>query len=712
MATKKVNIDIIAKDKSKQALNKIRGNLDGLKKSVFNLRNAFIGLGAGLVIRSIVNTGKEIEALQVRLKFLFGSVEEGSKAFEEMTKYASKVPFSLAEIQKGSGSLAVVAKDAEHLGKLMEMTGNAAALTGLDFATTADQIQRSLSGGIAASILFRERGLKALLGFKQGARVTAEETAKVFEEQLGKGGKFYGVTDDLAKTLEGTLSMIGDKVFNFKRVILEAGFFPELKKQFKTLDDFLANESKLLDKMATKIGKGLAIAVRELSEAIIFVKDNVDKFALALGGLIALKVAGFFYATMIGLNSLTTAMWAFNFATKKNIIFGSIMVFAGAMGFLIKKFLEFKGALDVSSMSIDEMEEKIKDLENRKLTGDFFDLGIDDDDQFATEKITNQINFLTEAIKQKKNAIVASGGPQKHANELIDKYFKHTLKLKEEKAALIKEVEHYNGSIKHANELVEKYFQIVTKAKNTVKEYGVNMDHLNELMGKYNIYTVEGEDSTDNLTQSMTHLNELMGKYNIYTVDALDNSKTLWGSFKTGFTDTFSDAINLTLQFEKAGKRAFTSFDKELRNALRNGKFNFNEFARSVIIDLTAIIIKQQMILLLQKAIAMFKTFSFGFGFFEKGTMASANTFQHGGFAKKGQPAIVGEAGPELIIPRNNSEVIPNNKLSDLGKNVTVNFNINTVDARGFNELLVNSRGVIVNMINSAVNEKGRMAIV
>ena len=35
-----------------------------------------------------------------------------------------------------------------------------------------------------------------------------------------------------------------------------------------------------------------------------------------------------------------------------------------------------------------------------------------------------------------------------------------------------------------------------------------------------------------------------------------------------------------------------------------------------------------------------------------------------------------------------------------------------TVDARGFNELLVNSRGVIVNMINQAVNEKGRMAIV
>ena len=56
MATKKVNIDIIAKDKSKRALNTVKGNLDKLKSSIFNVRNAFVGLGAGLVIRNLVNT--------------------------------------------------------------------------------------------------------------------------------------------------------------------------------------------------------------------------------------------------------------------------------------------------------------------------------------------------------------------------------------------------------------------------------------------------------------------------------------------------------------------------------------------------------------------------------------------------------------------------------------------------------------------------------
>ena len=81
MATKKVNIDIIAKDKSKRALNTVRGSLDKLKSSVFNVRNALAGLGAGLVIRNLVNTGKQLENLETRFKFLLKNAEEeASKA--------------------------------------------------------------------------------------------------------------------------------------------------------------------------------------------------------------------------------------------------------------------------------------------------------------------------------------------------------------------------------------------------------------------------------------------------------------------------------------------------------------------------------------------------------------------------------------------------------------------------------------------------------
>ena len=39
---------------------------------------------------------------------------------------------------------------------------------------------------------------------------------------------------------------------------------------------------------------------------------------------------------------------------------------------------------------------------------------------------------------------------------------------------------------------------------------------------------------------------------------------------------------------------------------------------------------------------------------------------------------------------------------------VNVNFNINTIDSRGFDEALVENRGTITAIINNAVNEKGR----
>ena len=108
MANSKLFIDIVARDKATKALTGLQQGLGKLKQSVFNLKNAFVGLGAGLVVRNLVNTGKEVENLRTRLKFLLKNTNEGAKAFENMSEFASKVPFSLQEISRGSGILAIV----------------------------------------------------------------------------------------------------------------------------------------------------------------------------------------------------------------------------------------------------------------------------------------------------------------------------------------------------------------------------------------------------------------------------------------------------------------------------------------------------------------------------------------------------------------------------------------------------------------------------
>ena len=81
-----------------------------------------------------------------------------------------------------------------------------------------------------------------------------------------------------------------------------------------------------------------------------------------------------------------------------------------------------------------------------------------------------------------------------------------------------------------------------------------------------------------------------------------------------------------------------------------------------------------------------------------------------GGSMVGGQQYIVGERGPELITaPSGGGMVTPNNQL---GGTTNINFTVNTVDARGFDQLLAERRPMIINMIRQAQNDRGRRATV
>ena len=64
MATKNVNIDIIAKDKTRQAMQSATKGVDGLKNSVFNLKNALIAKSNIFVMPSIIHK-KSVEGFGI-----------------------------------------------------------------------------------------------------------------------------------------------------------------------------------------------------------------------------------------------------------------------------------------------------------------------------------------------------------------------------------------------------------------------------------------------------------------------------------------------------------------------------------------------------------------------------------------------------------------------------------------------------------------------
>ena len=77
-----------------------------------------------------------------------------------------------------------------------------------------------------------------------------------------------------------------------------------------------------------------------------------------------------------------------------------------------------------------------------------------------------------------------------------------------------------------------------------------------------------------------------------------------------------------------------------------------------------------------------------------------------GGAVAKGQPVIVGERGAEMFVPNQTGQITQAARGTGGGQ-TTVNFNINTLDASGFDDLLVRNRGTITQIINNAVNERG-----
>jgi hypothetical protein len=89
-----------------------------------------------------------------------------------------------------------------------------------------------------------------------------------------------------------------------------------------------------------------------------------------------------------------------------------------------------------------------------------------------------------------------------------------------------------------------------------------------------------------------------------------------------------------------------------------------------------------------------------------------------GGQVRGGESYVVGERGPEVLtMGSTGGKIIPNSSLSKaqttgtINRTANVSFNITANDATGFDQLLNASRGKIIDIINTALNDNGREAL-
>ena len=680
MANQKLNIDIVARDRTKQALGGLQGALGKLRGAVFNLQNAFIGLGAGLVARNLVQTGKNLENLRTRLKFLLKDTNEGAKAFDNMVKFASKVPFSLEEIQSGSGILATVTDNANDLQKMLEITGNVAAVTGLDFRTASEQIQRSFSAGIGAADLFREKGVRNMLGFKAGATVSIEDTVEAFERVFGRDGRFGKATDELAETFEGTLSMIGDKIFNFKKVLLEAGLFESLKKEFGALDKFLEENSKQIDDLAKDIGIALGFAVKKLSDAIVVMRNNMNTFKNVIMILISVKVVTLFANLAVAVTNVAKAMMSFGFATlfTKGGLLGMAKAIAkGGAIFLAfkgmeKLFEDMKDSFENFSDGIKNSLPDTRDLHKvirgtKKETEDLYEAFLRT--QQPIHEIAHDMSLVPESVKKAREEYLKTQKARKEAFQDLPEELKKQLeeerieKIREEGSALenLKEnyrefFENFNAGTEIAN-IFQNSLQSVTKG-------------IGDAIAQTIVFGKSFKDTFGNIARNI--LAQLISSLVQVGVNMVLNATIGKKLQAASVASGVASAAALSAAY--ATPAALASLASFGTNAIP---------AQSALISTVAL----------------------------SNVLSSVKGFEKGGAVRKGEPILVGERGPEMFVPNSTGQIEQSARGTD--RNGTIlNFNITATDVRGVKELLVDNRATIVNVINSALNEKGREALV
>jgi hypothetical protein len=162
--------------------------------------------------------------------------------------------------------------------------------------------------------------------------------------------------------------------------------------------------------------------------------------------------------------------------------------------------------------------------------------------------------------------------------------------------------------------------------------------------------------------------------------------------------EDFKNSIGATDEaLGKLGIASMKKFEDSIIDSLKNGKLAFKDFANYVVEQLLRIAIQE----------AILKPMTSGFSDFIGGIFGRAS----GGPVNSNTPYIVGERGPELFVPSGNGNIVPNNQMGGQSS-PTVNFNISTVDAAGFDQLLASRKGLITSIINNAMNNQGKMGVV
>ena len=718
---------------------KLGGSFSKAGPSILKFSTAIVGAVAAVAgLRAIldglgqsIQAGATLENLAIQFKTLTGGAVEGAAAFDIVTEAAAKLPFSLDEIAQGSPALTLIADKVGGLDNAIQLAAGAAASFGIDFQTSASQLQRALTSGAASADTFRERGVNAFVGLQAGAKITAEETAQAFMDNFDKITAGVG---DLAQSFDGKMSMIGDAVFKVKGAF-GSTFNEALKGSFDFISaTFAENEDAILS-FAKAAANNLVDGLLTAGKAIAFVIDTVVEIGTTMKQIFG---PAFSAATQI-------LMFFADMAVKS---LGFIMNSIYSLGEAFTNFLSFIGVIDSDNAVAKFFKKGQEATESLKegMSGipDFFDkIGESSGRVTAAQDAFSELEKAVRASQQaaidKAAALEdlkkSSDGSADSAKDLASA----ATKLAKAQERATKQAEKIVTATKGQLALQRKQAQNQLELLNYFgeeKKVKIALNRIEEQRASAiaRIQSLENLSSSEK-TAKLAEINSLYDtqreEIEKLTRALHENSRSFGQGFKEAFNTFKDDATNGAKFAGEAFQGFATDFREAIVTATETGKLSFGDLIDNF---------KKRLVMFLADAAFMKLTetiaSAFGMDLGGKsagsgggggssgggssgggkkkstggkilGAIGSLFGFEKGGYVAGNKSIVVGEGGPEIFTPAGSGTITPNFAGGGAGGQ-TVTYNIQAIDSSSFVELLSSQPHVIHSLVEGQKTNSSR----
>jgi len=356
-------------------LNKALGGFGKLESKIISINQAvdlatrvFHGFQntLGKLAKDFIDVSNEAKGYENRLRVLLGSQELANKTFDDVAKYASNSASQIKDLMAAATALSgVLQNPAEEMQYYLKVIDDLAVVSGLSIEETTSQIIRMYSAGASAADLFRERGVLAMLGFKAGVSYTAEETKQMLlDAYISPTSKFRDASMLAIGTLDGQIGMLKDKLFQFKKALMDVGAYQYLVEVLKIVNDYIA---QAMDKKKIAIfGQALLDITKGAISKFVEGLNLVNKVFYGWQMLISVFKIAFF--------KLGEWVWSF-FANLRSVttkfleIINKFLETINIGGILDKHIAKSKQILEEQKAAIDQYkqwgEEEKKNLDNK-----------------------------------------------------------------------------------------------------------------------------------------------------------------------------------------------------------------------------------------------------------------------------------------------------------------------------------------------------------